>query len=362
MANRWLELLQLVRAVSRRANRRSQQGDPAAAATPSVMTAGNALGCLFLLALATGLAVFAYGQLEPTFPELRLGVSIVSALFLAGGLSILGGVAVGYRGGESSRRGVLRRARSGTPPKDGKPMLAFGVVRPLGEPLIAPFSGTPCVSYMYRMYHVHRPVVSFNVATGAGGQRLSRAQIVVHGWGYRSTPFALDGPSGRVQVFGAPRLEIAATSPTDDEAMARARRFLQNTQFEPMRGNAVATVSQALSYMAELLTDADGDVRRDFKREGADVDPADVVLEECVLPVGGEASVHGPWSSSRGAIVAPGRMLAESHLVATLGPPEANLDRLEVEHSVASKMVSGLLLTGVGAGAIWFFRNLPSWQ
>lgn len=361
MPGRWFEVLRLARAEVRRASRRSRRRSAAAVPAPSVITAGNALGCLLLLALTVGLGLFAYRQLEPTFPELRLGVAIVSALFLAGGLSILGGVAVGYRGGESSRRGALRRARTGTPPEDGKPMLASGVVRPLGEPLVAPFSGTPCVSDMYRMYHVHRPMVSFSV-TSAGGRPVSRQQMIVHCWGYASTPFALDGPSGRVQVLGAPRLEIPATSPADDEAMARARRLLQTTSFEPMRGNAVAAVSSALELMAELLTDADGDVRRDFRREGSDVDPADVVLEERVLPVAVEASVHGPWSSSRGAIVAPGRMLAESHLVATLGAPEENLDRLEVEAAVVSKLVAGLVLTAAGAGTIWFFRNLPSWR
>ncbi len=355
MPNRWLELIRVASAVPGRANHPARRGGPGAVA-PSVLSAGNALGCLLLLALTAALALFAYRQLEPTVPELRLGAAIVSSLFLASGLSILGGVAIGYRAGESSRRGELRRCRSGTPPADGKPMLATGTVRPLAAPLTAPFSGTPCVGYMYRMYHVHRPMVSLNVEPG------ERRRIVVHCWGYASTPFALDGPARRVRVAGAPRLEITATRPGGDDALVRARRFLETTAFEPMRGDAVEAVSHALDYMKEMLTDADGDVRRDFRREGSTVDPADVVLEERVLPVGVEASVRGPWSSSQGALVAPGRVLSETHLVATLGPPEDSLDRLGVEHSIASKLVHGVLLTGVGAGTIWFFRILPSLQ
>jgi hypothetical protein len=41
------------------------------------------------------------------------------------------------------------------------------------------------------------------------------------------------------------------------------------------------------------------------------------------------------------------------------GSAEKRLDRLEVEHSVASKSVTGPLVTGAGAEVIAFFRVLP---
>jgi hypothetical protein len=235
-------------------------------------------------------------------------------------------------------------------PDDGRPLLATGIVRPLSTPLTAPLSGTPCVSYVYRMYFVQHRV------TAPGPDR----DIVVVAWGYASRPFALDGPARRVPILAVPRLECPPTQPSGDRAVARAREFLSTTAFETTAARPLGPLAAAFEQFRETLTVEDAEVRRDWKREGTEVDPADLSLEEIVLPIDIEASVHGPWSSDRHAIVAPGTLLAETHVVAVLGRPEKQLDALAVERSTTAYVVAAIVLMALGAAVIWFGNILPS--
>jgi hypothetical protein len=147
-----------------------------------------------------------------------------------------------------------------------------------------------------------------------------------------------------------------------DEALPRARGFLRTTTFEPMSAQPLGAFATAFEQFEETLTDEDGEARRDWKREDSEIDPSDLILEEVVLPVDVEASVHGPWSASEGAIVAPGTLLAATHVVAVLGPPKEKLDKLEVEHSTTTYVITATVLLALGAGLIWFGNIFPSLQ
>ncbi len=119
---------------------------------PRWSTTANALGCGGLLVVAAALSFVTYDLLATTLPELRLGLAIGAAILFTLSISSFVSLAFGFGRGERSRAAVVRRARSVEAPADGAPMLATGVVRPLTSPLTAPFSGTPCVSYRYRLY------------------------------------------------------------------------------------------------------------------------------------------------------------------------------------------------------------------
>ncbi len=160
-------------------------------------------------------------------------------------------------------------------------------------------------------------------------------------------------------VVAVPRLDCPVSAPGGDDALARARAFLRDTTFEPLSASVAGALGSAFEQVRATLLDDDGETRKDWKREGLD-NPEGYEIEEVVLPVGVEASVHGPWSSSRGAIVAPGQLLADTHVVAVLGRPESKLDALEVQHSTMAYVVTAILLAALGAGLIWFGNLLPT--
>jgi hypothetical protein len=136
-------------------------------------------------------------------------------------------------------------------------MLATGLVRPLTTPLTAPFSGTPCVGYRYRMYFIPRRIVSMNVEPGS-----RKGEMVPVCWGYASRPFALDRPSRRMRVLAIPRFDCPATG-LGDEALPRAREFLRTTTFEPMSAQPLRAFATAFEQFEGTLTDEDDEARRD---------------------------------------------------------------------------------------------------
>jgi hypothetical protein len=206
------------------------------------------------------------------------------------------------------------------------------------------------------MYFIPRRIVSMNVEPGS-----RKGEMVPVCWGYASRPFALDRPSRRMRVLAIPRFDCPATG-LGDEALPRAREFLRTTTFEPMSAQPLRAFATAFEQFEGTLTDEDDEARRDWKREGSEIDPSDLILEEVVLPVDVEASVHGPWSSSEGAIVAPGTLPAATHVVAVLGPPNEKLDKLEVEHSTTTYVITATVLLALGAGLSWLGNIFPTLQ
>jgi hypothetical protein len=156
-----------------------------------------------------------------------------------------------------------------------------------------------------------------------------------------------------------PRLECPP-SPSNEQAIERAREFVRATAFEQTSTALSGPLAAAFEQFHDTLLDEDGEARRDWHRGGENSDPSKLILEEIILPVDVEASVHGPWSSARGAIVAPGTLLAATHVVASLGPPNAQLTKLEVEHSTTTYLVSATVLTALGAGLIWLANIFPT--
>lgn len=225
-------------------------------------------------------------------------------------------------------------------------MIATGPVRNLGEALVAPLSGIPCVSYQYRMYYE---------ALSRG--RRGKVWVAVY-WGYASRGFAIDSPGSRVSVLAVPILSLPAETRTGPESLERARRLVKTRPMEPV--SPLATVGAVFEMTRDWLTDEDGTAGRDWKREGDERDPADLILEETVLPVDAVASVYGTWSAERGAIVAQAGTTGGVGVTVVLGPPEG-LPALPGLGSFASYLTTATLATALGVGIIWFaLRVLPT--
>jgi hypothetical protein len=75
-----------------------------------------------------------------------------------------------------------------------------------------------------------------------------------------------------------------------------------------------------------------------------------------VLPVGDLVSAHGVWSQLRGGIVvggAPGSMVS-----VVLGAPAKLKGMVATTQSFGYYFVSATVLTGLGAGLVWFARSI----
>ncbi len=309
--------------------------------SPRSKAAAVGSGCLYLVITWVLLGMAGYMLMTPLHPAaLRAAMALLSAFFLTLGLGSFWSLARGEHGGNSLRT-LIRRARKGEPPEDGKPVVAEGVVRPLTSPLTAPLSGVACAAYFYKMYYMSRTM---------GSAR--RIGVPVY-WGYACQPFAIDSPVARLRVLAVPQLLYPAEPRKGPEAVARARRLVETTRFEARAAQPLASLGTVFEMARDIFGDEDGEVRRDWKREGDERDPETLLLEETLLPVGAAASAHGHWSAERGAIVSEGSALGTTVSV-TLGRSENLKGAPGVGHSVGAYLVSATLFTALGVGILWF--------
>jgi hypothetical protein len=309
------------------------------------------VGCLGFVLFWAALGAGADRVMAPVVPaEARFWLAAASGFLLALGLQSFWYLARGVGRGAGSRGELLRRAATGEVPAEGGAIVATGFARSLGPPLLAPLSGTECVGYFYRMYYEGH-------ATSEAGRR---TEVPVY-WGHRARPFVIDSASARLRVLAVPLLVDAPTRRSGDAALARARQWIASTRFEDVKGGLLGATRSALEVAHTVFTDEDGEERRDFRAAGDRRDPATLILEETLLPEKQVVSVAGRWSAERRAIVAGGEGSVGSTVSAVLGPPQ-NLrrDPSALPHSFAAYLATATLLTGLGAGIVWFaIRILP---
>lgn len=304
------------------------------------------IGCFFNLLLFVAIGAANDRLLSPTIqdPAARYAFALTSALLLSVGLSSFWSMARGFGTGGNSRGAILRRVETGERPPDGGAILATGSVRALSTPLTAPLSGVSCVAYMYKMYYV----------TGSGSDR---SEVPVY-WGYASRPFALDGPMGRTRVLAVPQLVSEAQVQNNSTARARAVAHAQTASFEEVQWNVLGALGTAFKMVREIFTDEDGESRHDWHRAGDERDPWSLILEESVLPLDDEVSVHGIWSAEREAVVAQGDASVAAGVSAALGPP-ANLGSV-LPSPPGSYLATATVSTLLGAAILFFaLKVLP---
>ncbi|MGK2859007.1 MAG: ankyrin repeat domain-containing protein [Thermoanaerobaculia bacterium] len=235
-------------------------------------------GCLKSLAMLFGfIAIYYYllqGRITP--PGDRWG-----ALALGFGVWIVSGLIWNMFAALSNRR-ALKRASSGIGPfEDGSTVALAGMIRPLGEPLLAPFSRRPCVAYEYKMRPRYRP--NNNTAAQVSGEALA--------------PAVIEGPGGSGRLLAWPFLQNYAETQFDaDDHRENARAYVAATQFEQV------TISAAISKLKELLADDDGSIKVDMNN-GGEIEVDDMYLSEKIVPAGANVCAIGRWSTLRGGIV-----------------------------------------------------------
>jgi hypothetical protein len=236
-------------------------------------------GCLKSLALLALLCAAYFFLLRSRFAE-------PNALAAAAALGFVMWIAVGLLLGtlNAARQGrMLRRTLAGTPFEDGERVAVAGTIRPLGDPLRAPFSQRECVAFQYSMKPFHRP----------GGNRSSNAN------GQVLTPAVIESAGRQTRLLAWPSLDkFVETIWGSDEHRANARAYLASATFQ------TANVSNVFGTMKAVLADDDGSIRVDTSPGGPSaVDPDLVRLHEKIVPAGARVCAIGRWSAARNGIV-----------------------------------------------------------
>ncbi len=306
--------------------------------TNRIKRSGNGCAIYFVvfLGLAYGLDRFTAAHL---IADARPWVGAIAAVFLTLALGSFWGLLTGYtRGGGTS---ALRAAaqQSGLPSQDG-PLLCAGTVRldaAFGEPLIAPLSGRACTAYFYRMYYI----------TSNATER--RKEVPVY-WGGACVPFRIESAARSVRVAAVPMLDDA---PTKMQDIGRAREYIANTRFEVASGMAGA-LGTAFAMVDVILGEENKHYRSDWSSNAQGLDASTLRLEETVLAIGALASVVGPWSASRQAIVPHIQGFDALSVKVTSGAAnDIRIDDVGVPPSTLTGIITAFGLLVTAAGILW---------
>lgn len=272
-------------------------------------------------------------------PVLRPWVGLAAAALVVLGTSNAWHLLRGYGQGDASRETLLVRARTGEPPSDDGPMIVTGISRADGPALRAPLTGRECVAYQYRMYQRTR-------RRGEDGPG-----VRVIWWGLACRPFYIDAKGRAVRIAAMPEILDRAFTESTDAAIDNARTYVQTTQFEEAAG--MGLLSSAATLVNEVVSEQSDGLRRDWRRSDIHADPADLCIEETILPPGAIVSVAGHWSSTRHAIVPEGG-LGGAPVTAVTGSPHALLGRSSaVPHTRASVGIAGAVMLLLGGLLMW---------
>jgi hypothetical protein len=205
-------------------------------------------GCILSLLFWAALSYAYYHWLDQTFEPPGSVIGGIVAGFVV--LCCIGALnnarlAWGVASQVASARGDLQLV-------DGRKVTVSGTIHPLGEPLIAPFSATPCVICEYDL---------------AGQKRLNPSTDNTNSGsdytGFLMTPCVIKTTFGDVRLLGFPILEeFPEVQSYGIVAAGHAREFLKSHEFEDRTGLKFVTV---LSVFGEIWADDDGLVQKNMK-------------------------------------------------------------------------------------------------
>jgi len=289
-------------------------------------------GCWFAL-LTWGLAAAAYWYwLRDRFdPPANIWVPIIAGFFMA---MVVGMIRTAFSAIGDVRR--VRRALEpggfmGEQPKDGENIAVAGHIRPLGMPLTAPFSHKQAVLYNYDVEH-----------PGSSSSRNNTGPVKDYS-GLALTPSVIDTMRGQVKLLCFPQLEgVQKEVAFGPDALHNAEEYIRKTEWASMGLNP----AQMYREVRELLTDDDGEIRKNFRIHGCEDLSGATLMEEIVEP-GAQVFAFGKWSAEKRGLVPdqgiPARMVVgdTSHVLKTL------------RGKVTSGFIFALVFAGVVNGILY---------
>jgi len=176
---------------------------------------------------------------------------------------------------------AVQRALAGEPMVDGRLEAASGPLRPLGEPMQAPFTGRPCVAYEY------------DVKPPGGGQSDFA--------GVALTPCVVDSSRGPVKLLGWALLDAFKKASRDDVDLARGAAYLRTAATEPL------SIGRILQVFGELTSDDDGAIRKDYRTGEAEPSLDGKVIKEKIVAPDQPVTLLGIWNEAKGGFSPSGK-------------------------------------------------------
>jgi hypothetical protein len=147
---------------------------------------------------------------------------------------------------------LIAASQRGLPPRDGRLVAVCGEIHPVGEPLVAPFSGAPCVICEYDLSRHRRPTSSSS-GEGTGSDFA----------GFLMVPSVIRSKSGDVKLLGFPIIDgFPELGHNSFEAARRAIDYLTTREFDERTGLKMVTV---LGVFDDLWADEDGFVEKNIR-------------------------------------------------------------------------------------------------
>jgi hypothetical protein len=278
-----------------------------------------------LLTWAALSAAYWYVLRDRLNPPADIWVSIVAGFLMA---IVIGTIRTALASAADARR--VRRAMEpggfmGDQPKDGETLAVAGTIRPLGEALLAPFSRKRAVLYSYEIESIR-----------AGAR--PESQMAKDYSGFALTPSVIDSTRGAVKLLCFPQLEAVEKDVVlAPDATTNAREYIANTQWTSMEGFNPA---QIYREVREMLTDDDGQIRKDW-RMGDLQDLEGTTLMEQVVAPGSQVFAIGKWSAEKRGLI------PDSGVPARLILGDARHVLTSLQRKVIGNLIGALVFGGV---------------
>jgi hypothetical protein len=217
----------------------------------------------------------------------NIWVSLVAGLFMG---VVIGTIRIALAAAADARR-VRRAVEPGgfasEQPADGDTIAVAGTIRPAGEALVAPFSHRRAVLYRYEIEHQDLAL--------RGDMRDVKDYS-----GFALTPSVIDSMRGAVKLLCFPQLESVDKDVVQaPDAASNAAAYIRDTQWTSMEGFNPA---QIVREVREVLTDDDGQVRKDWHMSDVPNLEGAMLMEEVVAP-GAQVFAIGKWSAEKRGLV-----------------------------------------------------------
>ena len=175
----------------------------------------------------------------------------------------------------------------GERPKDGQVLTVVGHIRASGGSVLeAPLSKRPAVLYSYDIGHQDRR---------ADGDVYSAKDFA----GFGLTPSIIDSRLGPIRLLGFPNIEGFAKGAIDNPDIARINEYIATTTFQNMEGFNPLTMYREIK---ELITDADGQLRKDWRMSAGEATEDHDFVEQIVAP-GEQVTAIGRYSAEKGGLI-----------------------------------------------------------
>jgi hypothetical protein len=180
------------------------------------------------------------------------------------GAGFLMAIAIGYlRMGIDSAVNATRAGQQSTfsgvigeRPKDGAVLTVVGPIRASGgASLETPISRRPAVLYGYDISHPGR---------NSQGENYPIKDFA----GFALTPCVIDSRLGAIKLLGFPQLEGFSKYSINSPDLEKVREYIATTPFQDMAGFNPLTMFREIK---ELMTDDDGQLRKDWRMTNDDV-------------------------------------------------------------------------------------------